>query len=64
MHYSDHEQRKLDQASGAELDRIARKLCDHAWTPWKEIGRTGDWFHPLICRRECTKCKAQQTEDI
>lgn len=35
----------------------------HQWTDWKEIGRTGDWFHPLIVERKCLLCGATETDE-
>lgn len=34
----------------------------HKWSAWKEIGRTGDWFHPLIVERKC-ECGAAETDE-
>lgn len=35
----------------------------HSWSDWKEIGRTGDWFHPLIVERKCKTCGATETDE-
>ncbi len=35
----------------------------HKWDGGKEIGRTGDWFHPLIVEYRCA-CGARKTEDV
>jgi len=35
----------------------------HQWDGGKEIGRTGDWFHPLIVEFRCP-CGATKTEDV
>lgn len=35
----------------------------HKWSGWKEIGRTGDWFHPLIVERKCETCGARETDE-
>ena len=35
----------------------------HEWTDWKEVGRTGDWFHPLIVERKCKKCGRTETDE-
>lgn len=48
--------------AGDELAR-KRRICAHDWTDWKEIGRTGDWFHPLIVKRECKTCGAAETDE-
>lgn len=43
--------------------RIAKAQHAHEWSHWKEIGRTGDWFHPLIVERKCTICGATETDE-
>ena len=35
----------------------------HEWSDWKEIGRTGDWFHPLIVERKCKACGSTETDE-
>lgn len=35
----------------------------HKWDNGREIGRTGDWFHPLIVEYRCI-CGATKTEDV
>lgn len=35
----------------------------HDWSDWKEIGRTGDWFHPLIVERKCKTCGASEADE-
>ncbi len=35
----------------------------HDWSDWKEIGRTGDWFHPLIVERKCKTCGTTETDE-
>lgn len=35
----------------------------HEWSDWKEIGRTGDWFHPLIVERKCKGCGQTETDE-
>ena len=35
----------------------------HTWSDWKEIGRTGDWFHHLIVERKCKECGAVETDE-
>jgi hypothetical protein len=35
----------------------------HEWSDWKEIGRTGDWFHPLIVERKCKGCGKRETDE-
>jgi len=35
----------------------------HSWSDWKEIGRTGDWFHPLIVERKCKTCGCSETDE-
>lgn len=37
--------------------------CTHEWSGWKEIGRTGDWFHPLIVERKCKHCGIRETDE-
>lgn len=36
---------------------------NHKWSAWKEIGRTGDWFHPLIVERKCAICGSSETDE-
>jgi hypothetical protein len=35
----------------------------HEWSDWKEIGRTGDWFHPIIVERKCKSCGVRETDE-
>lgn len=37
--------------------------CAHDWDGWKEIGRTGDWFKPVIVERTCKRCGATETDE-
>jgi hypothetical protein len=50
-------------------DLIAKRVAAeeaphvHQWSRWQEIGRTGDWFHPLIVERTCVTCGAIETDE-
>lgn len=47
----------------AEKMAIKKSVHSHQWTDWKEVGRTGDWFHPLIVERKCLTCGAAETDE-
>ena len=54
--------RDTDQA---ELLAMEQRNCKHKWDgPSREVGRTGDWFHPLIIEFSCSKCGVTKTEDV
>lgn len=40
------------------------RCTTHKWDKGREVGRTGDWFHPLIVEYRCTKCGTTKTEDV
>lgn len=44
-------------------DRQYRACKGHKWSTWKTVGRTGDWFHPLIVERKCEKCGSVETDE-
>lgn len=46
-----------------KLYRGSGRCKAHKWSAWKEIGRTGDWFHPLIVERRCRACGATETDE-
>lgn len=50
---------------GSKEDRRSERADAHVhkWPDWKEIGRTGDWFHPLIVERKCKTCGATETDE-
>lgn len=56
-----------DFMEDGDFDKFAKKERGashaHEWTDWKEIGRTGDWFHPLIVERKCKTCGATETDE-
>lgn len=39
------------------------KCKTHSWSDWKEIGRTGDWFHPIIVERRCNRCGTTEIDE-
>lgn len=41
----------------------AVKCERHSWSAWKDVGRTGDWFKPVIVERHCTKCGATESDE-
>lgn len=43
-------------------DKLYR-ACRHKWSDWKDVGRTGDWFHPIIVERKCKKCGCTETDE-
>lgn len=43
--------------------RQPRACKGHKWSAWKVIGRTGDWFHPLIVERKCKVCGDTETDE-
>ncbi len=48
----------------AKIRAAADDQCKaHKWSDWKEIGRTGDWFHPLIVERKCKRCGITETDE-
>lgn len=56
-------QRTLEEVEAAAELKAARASHTHRWSGWQEIGRTGDWFHPLIVKRTCVICGVTETED-
>lgn len=54
-----------DRTAAAERRAAEAAASEHVhdWSEWKEIGRTGDWFHPLIVERKCKTCGAQETDE-
>lgn len=49
---------------GQPVGRPAPVKCDkHSWSDWKDIGRTGDWFKPIIVERRCKNCPATETDE-
>jgi hypothetical protein len=55
--------REQQQLTEAEMARRRKATCKHTWSKWKDVGRTGDWFKPIIVERRCDKCGAHETED-
>jgi hypothetical protein len=55
-----------DFMEDGDFDKFAAKEVGaphvHKWSAWKEIGRSGDWFHPLIFQRTCM-CGATETDE-
>lgn len=60
---------KTVMVRGREYYRSASEIakrqqtCKHKWSNWKDVGRTGDWFKPIIVERRCETCGASQNED-
>jgi len=54
-----------DFIEDGDFDKFAAKEAEHIhdWSGWKEIGRTGDWFHPLIVERKCKTCGTTETDE-
>jgi hypothetical protein len=56
-----------DFMEDGNFDKFAQKEREaphvHQWSRWQEIGRTGDWFHPLIVERTCVTCGAIETDE-
>jgi hypothetical protein len=52
-------------ASDARRDRRDFSACNSRckWSEWKIIGRTGDWFKPLIVERKCKTCGTTETDE-
>lgn len=44
-------------------DRRYGACKGHKWSGWKVVGRTGDWFHPLIAERKCHVCGSVETDE-
>jgi hypothetical protein len=66
----DRDGRRYEQSRKQESPRKFRRERPryptphvHEWSDWKEIGRTGDWFHPLIVERKCKGCGKRETDE-
>lgn len=58
---------RLAKSEGARrvssVVNVRLQPCKHEWSAWKIIGRTGDWFHPHIVERTCSKCRYSESDE-
>jgi hypothetical protein len=59
----DHFWQFMEDGNFDKFVKKEREAHVHEWSRWKEIGRTGDWFHPLIVERYCKTCGATETDE-